>query len=320
MNDSLILSDARIIVPVRNGGSRWREAAQALRRSVRSPESVVVIDSGSTDGSDSVAQGHGFEFERIDPRTFNHGRTRQEAVERFCRDRRFVVFLTQDAVLQNTAALINVLRAFDDSDVGAAYGRQLPHYQARPFEAHATLFNYPSVGGTRSLADTGRLGAKVTYLSNSFAAYRLAALAQCGGFPDHLIMGEDAYVAMQMLVSGWRLKYCSDALVRHSHSYSIVEDMQRYFDCGVMHAQTPEIIRRFGSPEGEGLRYVISEMRYILSEAPLLLPQLVARNAAKYLGYRLGRNFVSLPRSLCRRLSMTKIYWDARRTERSAGC
>src|SRR6185437_1375393 len=71
------VNQARIIVPLRNGGARWREAADALRAAVTDPSLVVVVDSGSTDGSDRVAVASGFEVERIDPRTFNHGRTRQ---------------------------------------------------------------------------------------------------------------------------------------------------------------------------------------------------------------------------------------------------
>jgi rhamnosyltransferase len=298
-----------VIVPVYNGGARWIEASAALRDAVPHSSLVVVIDSGSSDGSDRVAASQGFELRRIDPGTFNHGRTRQWAVEEFCPGKQFAVLLTQDAVLDDGESIARLLHSFDDQEVGAAYGRQLPHYNARPFEAHAALFNYLPLSETRSLADAQRLGIKAAFFSNSFAAYRIAALTRCGGFPGHLILGEDAYVAMRMLTSGWRVKYCAEALVRHSHAYSITAEMQRYFDFGVMHAQIPELLRQFGHPEGEGVRFVFSELAYMWRAAPWLLPQVAVRNAAKYLGYRLGRIFTGLPRGLCRRLSMTKIYW-----------
>jgi rhamnosyltransferase len=311
-----VLEQARVIIPVRNGGPRWREAAARLRECVPDPSVVVVVDSSSGDGSDAVAVEHGFVLHRIDVRTFNHGRTRQEAVEQFCAGKPYVVFLTQDAIVENDATLVSVLESFADPQVGAAYGRQLPHRDAQPFEAHFASFNYPPLSQTRTLADTKRLGIKAAYLSNSFAAYRTEALIQCGGFPDHLILGEDGYVAMKMLVSGWRIRYCSEALVRHSHAYSLVEEAHRYFDFGVAHAQMAELLERFGNPEGEGLRLVRSELRYIRSVAPRLVPQVVLRNAARYFFYRLGRSFSVLPESLCRRLSMTKVYWEgARRYE-----
>ncbi len=188
----------RSLSPVRNGGSRWRLSAEALRRHVPDPRKVVVIDSESTDGSEHVALDQGFELERIAVRSFNHGRTRQEAVARYCQGCRVVVFLTQDAVLVDEDSLPRLIAAFDDPKVGAAYGRQVPHLDAQPFEAHAALFNYPPESRTKSLADASRLGIKAAWLSNSFAAYRISAFIASGGFPSDLIVGEDVYVAMRM--------------------------------------------------------------------------------------------------------------------------
>jgi len=275
---------------------------------------VAVVDSGSTDGSDGVAAECGFEIMRIDPRTFNHGRTRQMAVDRFCAGLEFVVFLTHDAVLEGSTAVTELLSAFTDPNVGAAYGRQVPHTGARPFDAHVILFNYGPHSETRSLEDAPRLGIRAAYLSNSFGAYRISALRACGGFPSHLILGEDTSVAVRMLLSGWKIRYCAEARVRHSHSYSIHQEMQRYFDFGVLHAQLPDLVRNFGAAESEGARFIAAEFHYIVANAPWLLPFVPVRNAAKYLGYRLGRTFMRLPRSVCRRMSMTKIFWDAATT------
>lgn len=279
---------------------------------------VAIVDSSSTDGSDVVAANLGFEVEHIDPLTFNHGRTRQAAVDRFCRGREFAVFLTHDAVIEGPQSLTALLDAFSDPRVGAAYGRQLPHLDASPFGSHSASFLYPAASDIRSLADAPRHGIRTAYISNSFAAYRMSALRECGGFPSVLILGEDTHVALHMLLAGWSVSYRADALVRHSHDYSIFQEMQRYFDFGVLHAQLPELLQRLGAPEGDGLRFVRSELRYIKAAAPWLLPEVVVRNAVKYFGYRLGRVFRRLPNSLRRRLSMTKGYWDSKLTKESA--
>lgn len=308
--ESIQLSEARIIVPVRNGGARWRQAADALRRSVPDPSLVAVVDSASTDGSDRVAADRQFELQRIDQRTFNHGRTRQQAVDRFCGGRRFVIFLTHDAVIEGPESLLALLNAFAHPKVGAAYGRQLPHHNARPFGRHSASFLYPPVGEIRTIADAPRLGVRTAYLSNSFAAYRIQALRECGGFPSELILGEDAYVAFHMLMGGWAVNYCAAARVRHSHDYSIVGEMQRYFDFGVFYAEMPELLSELGAPEGQGMRFLKSELRFMAGNAPWLLPEALLRNGAKYLGYLLGRRFRRLPNGLCRRLSMTKGHWQ----------
>lgn len=305
------LRETRIIIPVRNGGERWREAAAALRGAVPDPALVAVVDSSSTDGSDTVAADLGFEVERIDPRTFNHGRTRQAAVDRFCRGREFAVFLTHDAVIEGPESLTLLLDAFSNPRVGAAYGRQLPHHNASHFGKHSASFLYPPTSDIRTLASAPRHGIRTAYISNSFAAYRIRALDECGGFPSSLILGEDTHVALHMLLAGWAVSYCANARVRHSHDYSIVEEMRRYFDFGVLHAQLPELLRELGEPEGDGLRFVSSELRYMSAAAPWLLPEVVVRNAAKYLGYRLGRKFRRIPNAVRRRLSMTSGYWDS---------
>jgi rhamnosyltransferase len=275
---------------------------------------VAIVDSSSTDGSDVVAASLGFEVERIDPLTFNHGRTRQAAVDRFCQGRDFAVFLTHDAVIEGPQSLTELLDAFSNPRVGAAYGRQLPHPNASPFGSHSASFLYPPVSEIRTLADAPRHGIRTAPISNSFAAYRMTTLRECGGFPSVLILGEDTYVGLQMLLAGWSVSYCANARVRHSHDYSISQEMQRYFDFGVLHAQLPELLQQLGEPEGTGLRFVQSELRYIRATAPWLLPEVVIRNAVKYFGYRLGRVFRRLPNSLRRRLSMTKGYWDSKLT------
>jgi rhamnosyltransferase len=315
---SAALRETRIIIPVRNGGGRWREAAAALCGAVPDPSMVVVVDSSSTDGSDTVAVDLGFQVERIDPRTFNHGRTRQAAVDRFCQGREFALFLTHDAVIEGPGSLTTLLDAFLNPQVGAAYGRQLPHHNGGPFGRHIVSFLYPATSDVRTLADAPRHGIRTAPLSNSFAAYRIRALNECGGFPSTLILGEDTYVGLRMLLAGWSVSYCATALVRHSHDYSVFQDMQRYFDFGVLHAQLPELLRELGEPEGDGLRFVTSELRYMTTAAPWLLPEAVVRNAAKYLGYRLGRVFRKLPNSTRRRLSMTAGYWDSTLTDSRA--
>ncbi len=309
------MNRTRLIVPILNGGRRWHEAAAAIVAAVPDPKLVVVVDSGSSDGSDRVAVDSGFEFHQIESHTFNHGRTRQWAVDQFCSGQEFAIFLTQDAVLEGAQSLAALMDAFSDSTIGAAYGRQLPHAGAGPFEAHVILFNYGEKSETRSLADAASYGIKAAYLSNSFAAYRLSALAACGGFPSHLILGEDTAVALKMLLAGWSIRYCADGRVRHSHAYTIAQDARRYFDFGVLHSQLPELIRHFGAAEGEGKRFMVSELRYVAKHALWRVPLVIVRNIVKYLGYRLGRIYKYLPQTLCRRLSMTQGYWRTRKLE-----
>lgn len=306
VGDSLAIA---VVVPVLNGGDVWRRAAIALRAQTIMPVQVLVIDSGSTDDSVGVAERAGFHVQHIDKRTFDHGGTRQRAAETL-RDVDVVVFLTQDAVLAAPEALEKLIGAFNDNGIGVAYGRQFPRPHAGVLEAHARTFNYPPASHVCRFDDRHSLGIKAAFVSNSFAAYRRSALMDVGGFPTRLILSEDMVVTARMLLAGWSAAYVASACVFHSHRYTIRQELQRYFDIGVLHHDQYWILQQFGHPEGEGVKFMRSELGYVLRRAPWRLPEALVRSIAKYIGYRLGGAYLRLPDECRSRLSMNKGYWN----------
>lgn len=306
-----------VIVPVLNGGCVWIEAAKALRRQRFTPSQILVVDSGSTDASVQVAQEAGFRVERIDKRDFDHGGTRQRAAESLD-GADIVIFLTQDAVLATPNALGALVSVFRDPSVGVAYGRQLPRQGAGVLEAHARSFNYPAASHVRRFDDRHRFGIKAAFVSNSFAAYRLSALMQVGGFPTKLILSEDMVVTARMLMAGWAAAYVAESRVLHSHGYTILQEFQRYFDIGVLHSDQHWILDEFGRPEGEGIRFLRSEIYFVLRHAPWLLPVLAMHAFTKYAGYRAGLAHRHLSVEWRRRLGMNKRYWDSLPIRRGA--
>jgi rhamnosyltransferase len=297
-----------VIIPTFNGGAVWLDCIETLKAQSPLRDNVLVIDSGSRDGTLEAALAAGFEVVPIDKTTFDHGGTRQGAVEQIA-SAEILVFLTQDAVLAHPNSLENLLRVFADPSVGMAYGRQLPRCEAGPIEAHARLLNYPAIGEIRSYDDRTRLGLKAAFCSNSFAAYRRSALLAVGGFPSRTIHAEDMIVAARMLRMGWKIAYAADATVHHSHGYSTIKEFQRYFDTGVLHAREAWLLDDFGKPEGEGGRFIRSELTHLARWAPQLIPLAVLKTAAKYAGYRLGKLERHIPKRLKVRLSMHKGFW-----------
>ncbi len=298
-----------LIVPTYNAGQTWGAWLQTVNKYDVCLHRKLVVDSSSTDGTVMLSEASGFETVVIKKDNFNHGGTRQYAAE-LLSDCDIFIFITQDAILANELSLKLIIDAFENPDVGAAYGRQLPHKSAKVLGSHARLFNYPAVSEVRAMSDASSVGIKAAFISNSFAAYRKTALLNAGGFPSDVILGEDTYVAAKMLISGWKIKYCSDALVYHSHDYSIWNEFQRYFDIGVLHSNQDWMIEQFGKPEGEGIRFVISEINYVLVREPWLLLSVMTRTLVKYIAYRLGMFEASLPTGVKKRLSMHKSYWE----------
>lgn len=299
-----------VYIPTLNAGNKWPTVLEKLQNQSFPVQLSVIIDSGSTDRTLELINSDRFKIIHIDKKDFDHGGTRQMAVEKFP-DADIYVFLTQDAILANEQAIENMVRAFEEnSKVGMVYGRQLPHQGAKDLESHARLFNYPPVSQIRSLKDADSYGIKTISCSNSFAAYRSTAFHEAGGFPSGTILGEDVIIAGKLLLKGWQKAYLANAQVYHSHDYTIKEEFRRYFDIGVFHATNPWIFQHFGRAESEGLKYLKSEVSFLYTNNVWVLPKSIASLFAKWLGYKLGLLHLRLPQNIKKSFSMHRGYWS----------
>jgi len=173
------------------------------------------------------------------------------------------------------------------------------------------LFNYPETPYIRTLSDKGKYGIKTPFLSNSFAAYRRRALDEIMWFKEKLILGEDTYAGAKLLLAGYTIAYVPDAMVYHSHNYTVFQELQRYFDIGVFHKTEHWIIEEFGKAGGEGGRYIQSAFAFLIKNRKYcLMPEFVIRNILKYIGYTLGQHYDKLPDVIIHTLSMHEYFWD----------
>jgi rhamnosyltransferase len=278
----------KIIIPTLNAGDNLKVLLESIKKQKNIIYEVLVMDSESTDNTIKIAKEYRCNIKRIKRYEFNHGTTRQLGVGT-CSDEEFVVFMTQDTILAYEDSIRNLLMCFENKALGCVYGRQLPHKNAGFFAMYARLFNYPAKSYIRKLADSKSFGIKTAFMSDSFAAYRLTALKEVNGFPE-VIVGEDMYVAAKMLLKDWQVAYCAEAMVYHSHEYTLKEEFNRYKAVGQFHASEPWIREYFGKTEGEGKKFVLSEMKYIFKCKKFsLIPMAFLRNCFKYIGYKLGR-------------------------------
>lgn len=301
----------QVIIPIYHPDENLCECLRMLGRQTQPHLRILLIDSGSEPGAwcDEADRLHA-EIITIETKNFDHGATRQMGIA-YTSNADIHVFLTQDAIPADAESISRLVKAFVDPRVGVAYGRQLPREGASIFAKHARSFNYPAVSRKVTYADRVRWGMKTVFCSNSFAAYRRTAMEETGGFPKHTILSEDMYTTARMLMAGWSSAYVADAVVYHSHDYTIWQEMRRYFDIGVFHSREAWIRKEFGQAEGEGKRFIKDEAGTLLHQAPWLLPSMIMRDSAKFLGYRLGLAEHILPMFVKTRIAMNKRFFDA---------
>ncbi|WP_457622818.1 glycosyltransferase family 2 protein [Persephonella sp.] len=299
-----------VIIPTFNAENFLGNLLDILSKQSKKVDEIIIIDSSSTDNTIKIAKEYKTTVIKIPKEAFDHGGTRTLAARTANGD--ILIFLTQDALPYDNLTIKNIVNPFlKDNKIGAAYGRQIPYPDTNLFGKHLRYFNYPVTSYIKSYNDKEKFGIKTAFLSNSFAAYRRSVLEEIDWFKDNLILGEDIYAGAKILKTGYKIAYVSVAKVFHSHSYTVWQEFKRYFDIGVFHKNEYWILEEFGKPEGEGIRYLKSELKFLSkSKAFHLLPEFMIRNFLKYVGYKLGYKYNKIPKKLIKNFSMYSSWWD----------
>lgn len=276
-----------VIVPTLDAADGIAALLVALKKQTRSPEEILVVDSGSQDGTPELARAHGARVISVPCGQFDHGGTRDAALRQTAGE--FVLFLTQDALPADERYIEHLLKPFADERVAAASGRQLPRPDARPYVRAVQQYRYPAQSRVWGAEDREALGIRAYHLSDVCSAYRRSAYEAVGGFPHPLPTNEDMLIAAAFLDSGYRLAYCADAAVVHSHDLTLRQEYRRNVLIGRFLQEYGE---RLGNPRetGEGLRMVRQVLSQLLrSGHPLECPAFAADCVARLLGSHMGR-------------------------------
>ena len=272
---------------------------------------ILIIDSSSNDGTVELAEKLGVDTRVIPQSEFNHGATREYARQYLGTD--IVVMLTQDVSPVGTEFLEKlVLPLMNNDSIAVTYARQMAHPGASVFESFPRDFNYGAKSYIRSISDIDKYGVHTFFSSDSCAAYRNSSLNEIGGF-DPVLTSEDYFAVAKLLVKGYKIAYVAESIVIHSHSYTLWQEFQRYFDTGYVRAENPFVQELVGHAEKRGMGFVHVLLTRLLKETPCLIPYAVLQSGIKLLGYRTGFSIGrKLPDKLKAMLSMQRFYWHSK--------
>src|SRR5947209_2510284 len=190
---------------------------------------VVLVDSGSTDATVEIARAFPVRIEQIPAESFHYARTRNFAAG--LGTGRILINLAGDAVPASKSWLQKMLANFEDTGVGAVYGRQLP----KPGSTIERQDTFETVYGDRKIVKDPRyrnvMGYRFYHFSDVNAAIR-RNVWETTPFPEDLKTFEDLGIAKKILEGGWKIVYEPAAAVYHSHDYTAVQLLKRYFDIG----------------------------------------------------------------------------------------
>ena len=280
--------DISVIIPTLNAEHEIEALLIALERQSIRPNEILVVDSASEDKTIELVQKHKIvRLLEIDRQDFNHGTTRDMALNESSGD--FVGFLTQDAVPVSDDYLKRLVAPMvEDSNIALVSGRQLPKANARRFEQLVRDFNYPDTPSVRSKGDLEKYGIKTFFASDTCSAYRRTAYLECGGF-DHVNTNEDMLMAAKFIASGMKVAYEPRAEVYHSHNLTPSQQFARNRAVGFfLETHADDLMQ--ASEIGEGGRLVKAVSSQLLREGNLV--EFIAFGVdccARLLGNRAGR-------------------------------
>jgi rhamnosyltransferase len=292
-----------VVIPVKNGGAGLVRCLEAIAAQHAGDEvEVVVVDSGSTDGSVEVARGRGARVHEIPPAEFRHGATRNLGARLAAGD--VLVFTTQDAYAADERWLAHLVAPLADEDVAGVYGRQVPHDDARPPERYFLDFLYGPEPRRQRIESPAELTFRHTLFSNVNSAIRRETW-QRHPFPEDVVMSEDQAWSRERLLAGRTIVYEPRAAVRHSHTYSLAGAFRRFFDSGA------SADRSFAGDApsraalgGAAREYARGELAWLWRTGQRRwIPYAAVYEGAKLAGLQLGLRHRLLPRSLRTRLS-----------------
>lgn len=245
---------------------------------------VLVIDSGSRDGTISHARAAGLNCHVISPEDFGHGRTRNLGVQLTTGS--VICFMTQDVLPCTPDWPQRFAAALGDPQVAGVYGRQVPR-DATSMEMFFVALNYP-VEPLRFAPQPGghhpRPG-RVLF-SNAFSAVR-RDVAEAVPFAAGVQVSEDQIWAHQVLAAGYSIVYDPAAEALHAHHYSLRGLFRRSYEVG-RSLQRHNIDG--GATMGQSVQFLVSELTYFVHQGHIhRLPQLLPYEFIRWAGFQAGR-------------------------------
>jgi rhamnosyltransferase len=301
-----------VVIPVKDGGSDLVRCLDAIaRQRIDGEVEVVVVDSGSHDGSVARALSLGARVHSIPASEFHHGRTRNLGAE-LARGET-LVFTSQDAYAAGDAWLERLTAPIrDDDTIAGAYGRQLPHEDARPPEQYFLDFLYGPERRVQRLDPGHELSFEATLFSNVNSALT-RRIWEAFPFAEDIVMSEDQEWSRRILRAGLGIAYEPEAAVYHSHTYSVAGAMRRFFDSGASAERSyVDGTESKAALWKAGVDYAQGEVAWLWRTGQRRwIPYAAVYEVAKFAGLQLGRRHRLLPVALKSRLSAYPEHWRA---------
>ena len=176
-----------------------------LVRQSRQPDEIIVVDSGSTDATVSVAERYGPTLVHIKPEQFSFGRALNLGCEAASGD--LLVFVSAHVYPLYDSYLALLTEPFEDPETALTYGRQVGDHRTKYSESRVMLQWFPEKSIKNQI---------YPFCNNANAAIR-RSVWQDMRYDESLTGLEDLDWARRAQGNGHQIAYVAEAPVAHVH-------------------------------------------------------------------------------------------------------
>jgi len=233
-----------VVIPTLNAGKEFARLLEVIKsQQVPGDVEIVVIDSSSRDGTPELARGTGTRVLSVPRRRFNHGRTRNQAIQASRGE--FVALTVQDALPTDDHWLARLLAPLlEQSEVAGSYGLQIaPPTSGLLARARGLLWREGNaLPLVKSLETPGKFlemppEKRLALISfdNVTSCIRRGTWEKVP-FPERNY-GEDMAWAKEVLLEGYKIAYIPTAQVWHCHERGWLYELRRAYVDGYTRVQ-----------------------------------------------------------------------------------
>lgn len=281
--------DASIIILTKNGGDNFpRLLKRIYSQQFEGSYEVIVIDSGSTDGTLEAAVKYPAILKQIPPQEFHHSRTRNLGAD--IAQGKYLVYITQDALPLDDRWLQNLVDNFTDPQIAMVVGRQIPWENTKPPEKFFYHYNFPEFKIVVQSGSADYYHDNI-FISDVNSAYRKDILLKFR-FAENIVMAEEKEVAVRLLNGGFFIIYEPAAAAYHSHDYGWKGAFEKSLDYGISLKQGASLLPKTRKGLGNRIAdYLRAEFNFLRANRYWKwVPYSILYETAKYTGLFLGKS------------------------------
>lgn len=246
---------------------------------------IQYILTKSVDKSEEILKKNNLNYEMIEKEDFSHSLVREKAALKSKAD--IICFISQDIVIENDNWLEKLVKPIIENEADATYSRQLTKFNN--IEKYTRESNYPDKSIIKSKKDINKMGLKTFFSSDASAAIKKEVFVKLGGYDGkNLPISEDMYFTYKLIVNGYKVKYCADSIIYHSHDFKLKELYDRYKLTGKFFKENSYLDKYGTNSSGGGLaKYILK--RAIQDKNVKVLVRYPFDMAARLIGMKVGK-------------------------------